>query len=354
MMKNINKKDFAKKTLLGGLVILLPVALLVMGFRGLLKLVTDLIQPLTNLVTKVIGMPEIFADILVLIGMAGLCFCVGWLVTTAGGAWFHNKFDGRLSRYAPGYQMIKDIIDQFFGDSSKSPFANGQVAMVKLFGKDCPTEVTAIVTSKHENGNFTIFMPTGPNPTSGNIYHVTPDIVTLYPDISVSSAMRTIIACGAGTGDLLSHSSGVGTSTTANAKEDLESNKFKDSSLNLSDDCAKFLRKLRLNNAKDIAAFSYLKMNRSEGFKEEFVIEITKVLEDYHALTPIEGYTSCDWASLSCLNLGKKTTDNMNNHGYSCIYQLRNASIEDLRAVTGIGPSTITRIKDAIEKIDKV
>jgi len=203
-MKKIDKKEFAKKTLLGGLVILLPVALLAMGFRWLFKLVTDLIQPLTNLVTKVIGMPEFFADILVLVGMAGLCFTVGWFVTTAGGTWFHSKFDDRLARYAPGYSMMKDIVSQFFGDASKSPFANGEVALVKLFGESS-TEVTSIVTSKHEDGRYTIFMPTGPNPTSGNIYHVTADQVTLCPHISVSDAMRTIIACGAGTGDLLSN-----------------------------------------------------------------------------------------------------------------------------------------------------
>jgi len=201
-MKKIDKKEFAKKTLLGGLVILLPVALLVMGFRWLFKLVTDIIQPFTNLITKVIGMPEFFADILVLAGMAGLCFVTGWLVTTAGGSWFHSKFDAHLARFAPGYSMMKDIVGQFFGDASKSPFANGEVALVRLFGNE--TEVTAIVTSKHENGRYTVFMPTGPNPTSGNIYHVTAEQVTLCPDIAVSDAMRTIIACGAGTGDLLS------------------------------------------------------------------------------------------------------------------------------------------------------
>lgn len=199
-MKRINKKEFAKKTLLGGLVILLPVALLMMGFRWLFKLVTDLIQPLTNLVTKVFGMPEIFADLLVLIGMAGLCFIVGWFVSTALGTWFHSIFDGRLAKYAPGYQMMKDIVGQFFGDATKSPFANGEVAIVKLFNNE--TEVTAIVTSKHENGRYTVFMPTGPNPTSGNIYHVDKEQVTLCPDVTVSNAMRTIIACGAGSGEL--------------------------------------------------------------------------------------------------------------------------------------------------------
>ena len=202
-MKHINKKEFAKKTILGGLVIVLPVALLVMGIRWLFRLVTDLIQPLTNIVTKIIGMPEIFADMLVLCGMVALCFAVGWLVTTAAGAWFHSIFEGRLARYAPGYTMMKDIVGQFFGDASKSPFANGEVALVRLFGNSS-TEVTAIVTSKHIDGRYTVFMPTGPNPTSGNIYHVAADQVTLCPHITVSVAMRTIIACGAGSGDILS------------------------------------------------------------------------------------------------------------------------------------------------------
>ena len=202
-MNKVSKEVFFKKTILGGLVIVLPIAILAMGIRWLFNLVTDAIQPLTNLVVKVLGFPELVGDMFVLAGMIGACFLVGWFVTTAGGAWFHLHFDDRLSRYAPGYRLVKDIVNQFFGDASKSPFANGEVAMVKLFGVDNPTEVTAIITSKHQDGRVTIFMPTGPNPTSGNIYHVTPEQVRLCPDVSIEQAMRTIIACGAGTGDLL-------------------------------------------------------------------------------------------------------------------------------------------------------
>ncbi|MCG8672752.1 MAG: DUF502 domain-containing protein [Pseudomonadales bacterium] len=201
-MSKVNKEDFFKKTIVGGIIIVLPLALLAMGLRWLFHLVTDAIQPLTNLVVKVIGFPEIIGDLIVLTGMVGTCFVVGWVVTTAGGAWFHSHFDDRLSRYAPGYRLIKDIVNQFFGDASQSPFANGEVALVKLFGADNPTEVTAIITSRHPNGKVSIFMPTGPNPTSGNIYHVEPSQVTLRPDISIEDAFRSIIACGAGSGEL--------------------------------------------------------------------------------------------------------------------------------------------------------
>lgn len=203
-MKKMSKEAFIKKSALGGLVIVLPVALLVMGIRWLFQLVTDLIQPFTNLVVTVLEFPELIGDVIVLASMVILCFSVGWLVTTTAGSWLHSHFDNRLARYAPGYKMIKEIVGQFFGDASKSPFANGEVAVVRLFGMDNPTEVTAIVTSKHDNGNYTVFMPTGPNPTSGNIYHVKPSQVRLCPGVKIEDAMRTIIACGAGSGDLFS------------------------------------------------------------------------------------------------------------------------------------------------------
>lgn len=202
-MNSIDRKDFFKKTAIGGLVVLLPVALLAIGLRWLFRLVTDLIQPLTDFVVSKMGFPELIGDLLVLTGMVLLCFLIGWLVTTAGGAWFHRLFDERFSRYAPGYKMLKEIVLQFFGDESNSPFKNGEVAMVRIFGADNPTEVTAIITSKHSDGRYTCFMPTGPNPTSGNMYHVDANQVRLCPEIPLEDAMRTVIACGAGTGALL-------------------------------------------------------------------------------------------------------------------------------------------------------
>jgi uncharacterized membrane protein len=76
------------------------------------------------------------------------------------------------------------------------------VAKARLFGADIPTEATCIVTSHHDNGWFTVFIPTGPNPTSGLIYHLPAEQVELLPTIKVDEALRSIIACGAGSGAL--------------------------------------------------------------------------------------------------------------------------------------------------------
>lgn len=197
-------KNFIKTSLFGGLVVILPVAILGFFFKWLFKTVTDLIQPMTNLASRIYPFPEVIADIIVMTIIVVTCFVLGVVVRTKIGNFLHRRFDKGLQQMAPGYRMIKEVVVQIFGKTESSPFANGMVARVRLFGEDIPTEVTALVTDKHENDYYTVFMPTGPNPTSGNIYHVHKSQVDLQHDVKIDSAMRTIIACGAGSAELFS------------------------------------------------------------------------------------------------------------------------------------------------------
>ena len=120
------------------------------------------------------------------------------------GHWAHAFFEKHLERFAPGYRMVKEIVNQFLGEKNSSAFTKAQVAKVKLFGPDIATSVTALVTSIHADGSYTIFVPTGPNPTSGMIYHLPAEQVEVLPGIKVDAAMRTIISCGAGSDELFS------------------------------------------------------------------------------------------------------------------------------------------------------
>ena len=195
-------KAFIKTSLFGGLVVILPIAILGFFFKWLFRLITDMIQPLTDMASKIYPVPEFVADIIVIAIIILSCFVVGIIVRTKLGNFLHAVFDNTLQHLAPGYRMVKEVVVQIFGNSEDSPFSNGMVAKVKLFGVDNPTEVTALVTDRHADGGFTVFMPTGPNPTSGNIFHVQASQVELRPDIKIDSAMRTIIACGAGSAQL--------------------------------------------------------------------------------------------------------------------------------------------------------
>jgi uncharacterized membrane protein len=191
-------KRFLKTSLLGGVVVILPVAILAAVMTWLFKLVTGLIEPLTRLLIQDSQFNVYAAQVLVVVLIILACFSVGVLVRTRLGAFVYRLIETRILRLAPGYSMIKDTVLQIFGNRSDSPFS--QVAIARLFGND--TRVTAFITDTHADGSYTLFVPTGPNPTSGLIYHLDGKYVQPV-NIPVQDAMRSIISCGAGSARLM-------------------------------------------------------------------------------------------------------------------------------------------------------
>jgi uncharacterized membrane protein len=199
-VKRLN--NFIKKSILGGFLVILPAVIIFFSFRWAITAVSELIHPLAAPISQRSGAPDFMVDLFVITLILLVCFIVGSIAATSGGQWLHGCIDKYLAKLAPGYNLVREIIHQILGNSANSPFSRGDVARVKLFGANIPTEVTAIVTSYHTNGWYTVFVPTGPNPTSGMIYHLPAEQVELLPQVKVDEAFRTIIACGAGSGEL--------------------------------------------------------------------------------------------------------------------------------------------------------
>ncbi|MFQ5580462.1 MAG: DUF502 domain-containing protein [Nitrospiria bacterium] len=190
-------KAFFKTSLIGGMVVILPVAILLFVFKSIIGFVTDIIHPLTSLVMAQSEVQKILADVVVIAIILTGCFFVGFFVQTTLGTWFYEVLEERLLKKAPGYTLVKETVIQFIG-KKQSPFSS--VALVQIFGNE--TLVSAFITDTHTDGSYTIFVPTGPNPTSGNIYHLKGEYV--HPvDIPVEDAMRSIISCGAGSSRLI-------------------------------------------------------------------------------------------------------------------------------------------------------
>jgi uncharacterized membrane protein len=198
----INKtKIFFKTTILGGVIVILPTIILVFAFKWLFGMVGNGIKPLTDLVVNTMTLPDRYdqpiATAIVLAVIVLGCFLVGLFVRTRLGQWIYHGFEGSVLSKAPGYTMVKETVNQFLG-KNKSPFSS--VALVRIFEND--TKVTAFITDRHDDGTVTVFVPTGPNPTSGFIYHLNEQFV--HPvDVTVEDAMRSVISCGAGSEKLI-------------------------------------------------------------------------------------------------------------------------------------------------------
>ena len=190
-------KNFLKTTLLGGVIVILPITILIFAFRWLFGVVSSGINPLTDLVVRTIPLlsnryDELIATLIVIFVILGGCFLVGLFIRTRLSQMLYSSLEGGLLSRAPGYKMVKETVNQFFG-RKQSPFSS--VALVQIFQNE--TMVTAFVTDRHGNGTVSVFVPTGPNPTSGFIYHI-PEKYVHPVDVPVEDAMRSVISCGAG------------------------------------------------------------------------------------------------------------------------------------------------------------
>ncbi|MDF7802103.1 DUF502 domain-containing protein [Pontiellaceae bacterium B1224] len=194
-------KNFFRTTLLGGVIVILPTIILIFAFKWLFGMVANGIKPLTDLVVDTITLPARYeqhvATVIVISVIVLGCFLLGLMVRTRLGQWMYNGLENSILSKAPGYKMVKETVNQFLG-KKKSPFSS--VALVRIFENN--TKVTAFITDQHANGMVTVFVPTGPNPTSGFIYHL--DGKYVHPiDVSVEDAMRSVISCGAGSEKLI-------------------------------------------------------------------------------------------------------------------------------------------------------
>lgn len=194
-------KSFLITSILGGVVVILPMFIFIMVFKWLFGWVTDIIHPLTDFIVIKANMSKIIADALVIAIIVISCFIIGIIVKTKIGKFIHEKLESRILKIAPGYSTIKEIVMQFIG--KKFPFSS--VVLVRIFEND--TLVTAFITDSHTDGSYTLFVPTAPNPTSGFIYHVKGEYVH-HVNISVEEAMRSVITCGTGSKKILEASRG--------------------------------------------------------------------------------------------------------------------------------------------------
>jgi len=199
MQINIFKRiqNFLRTTLIGGVVALAPLTLIILLFRWVINLIG---RNLTPVVDKLLQDPDpnpFFKFTLYVLTFTAILlffFVIGLIVRTR--LWvFLNKAEDRYLLKVPGYKLVKETVQQFFG-KNRSFFK--EVVLVDIFNSGAL--MTGFITDD-QGEIITVFVPTGPNPTSGNIYHLQRDRV-LKTKASVDSGMKTIISCGAGSAEV--------------------------------------------------------------------------------------------------------------------------------------------------------
>jgi len=176
--------------------VILPVIIIAYVFYWVFSFLTGAVAPLAELIFERTRVQGLAADGLTILIIIAACFVVGLLIKSALGKALHNLVEDEFLKKVPGYGVVTDTV-KYFTDAKKTPFS--QVALIRPFGND--TLMTGFITDRHKD-SYTVFVPTGPNPTSGNIMHIKKELVTKV-DVPVESAMQSIIGAGAGSRKLI-------------------------------------------------------------------------------------------------------------------------------------------------------
>ena len=190
MLKRLRR--FFITTVIGGMVVVLPITIFFVVFRFIFLFIGKQLSPISKLLSFAPNINVWIVDLISFGIIIMAFFLLGLIVRTSFGKRFVNKLERDWLSNLPLYDTIRETVRQFTGQK-KMPFS--QVVLVDIFGT--PTRMTGFVTEELADGRYTVFVPTGPNPTNGFIFHVEASQLE-FLDVKPEEAMRTIIGVGTG------------------------------------------------------------------------------------------------------------------------------------------------------------
>lgn len=194
--------NFLKTTLIGGLLVLIPVQLAIMLTAAGVKKINGILAPLADLFPEgsyVTAAGRIIGAIIVLLV---LCFLAGLLVRTAMGKGAWNWFNKNALEKVPFFKMFNRMMRQMAKVEESSSFTPA------LVQTPLDTKVLAWIVDDHPEG-YVVLIPNAPTPMIGEL-HVVPLERVSKLDLSIGEFIDLIEGCGTGSVERLARVSDSG------------------------------------------------------------------------------------------------------------------------------------------------
>lgn len=188
----IRIKSIIKTAVMGGLVVLLPSFLLVNIVIWLFHLIQQATLPMVAFLSTYTQQHVWVSQLVVLFFILSVCLLTGLFIQNRLGAFFVERIESLILNRFPGYQSIKELVGHFLASEKKSLFS--QPVLVCPWGND--TWMSGFLVDGDEQV-ATVFVPTGPNPSTGLVLHIRRENIRPI-DAASSDVFKTIIGCGAG------------------------------------------------------------------------------------------------------------------------------------------------------------
>jgi len=184
-------REFLASTLVGGLLILLPIYLTVLVLLKGMQSVAALVRPLAMLLPAWLPAENLLSLALVVV----VCFLIGVAVRTRVGGILRRWMDRALFERLPGYGLFRSLTQRLAGEGRENVW---KPALVEIEDALVP----AFIIEEVSDDRFTVFVPSVPTPLAGAVYILVRERV--HPlDVSFTQAISSISRWGSGSKDLV-------------------------------------------------------------------------------------------------------------------------------------------------------
>jgi uncharacterized membrane protein len=183
--------EFTRTTLVGGVLVLLPVYLAVLLLLKAVSSVTALIAPVTAQVPAGARFRDVIAILLILIA----CFIAGLVVRTGPGGRGIRRLQGQVLEKIPGYKLLSSLIGRLSGDETVEGFVPALVVLEEAL-------VPAVIVEELPDGQFVVMVPSVPTPVAGALY-ILPASRVHRVDVPLTQFFKVYSKWGEGAGELV-------------------------------------------------------------------------------------------------------------------------------------------------------
>lgn len=184
-------RDFIATAFIGGALVVLPIYLAVLLlFKGM-QAVVGLVRPVAKLLPPWLPAENILALLLLVI----VCFVVGIVVRTRIGRNIGARLEAAFLGKIPGYATIRGLAQRMAGEAGDSVW---KPALVEIEDALVP----AFIVEEHDDGRYTVFVPSVPTPFAGAVYIL--DRARVHPiDVPFTQAIQSVSRWGSGSKELV-------------------------------------------------------------------------------------------------------------------------------------------------------
>lgn len=197
-MANDEKRfGFLKTTLLGALLVVVPIGIIGFALWQIVSLVRTLLLPIFETLPFDGTVTRISVIAIALLAVVLLCYLTGLVVRTRWGASLRRWIERRILEKIPGYSIIRTLMHQYLGHEEERKF---RPVLVDLYGSD--SRAIGFEIEELGDGTVAVFLPSVPAATIGQVQIVPEERITPLK-ASMHATLEALTMFGVGSAKLV-------------------------------------------------------------------------------------------------------------------------------------------------------